>query len=79
MINLFIEGRKMMNVLKELNKKTTGKVTVKTVLGEETYCFMWNAPASVEDINAFEKRNGCRLPDDYKEFLLIANGAIIYK
>lgn len=79
LINLFNEGRKMMNVLKELNKKIKGKFTVKTVLGDETYCFMWNAPASVEDINAFEKRNGCRLPDDYKEFLLIANGAIIYK
>lgn len=68
-----------MNVLKELIKRINGKITVKTVLGDETYCFKWNTPALVEDINSFEKRNECSLPDYYKEFLLIANGAIIYR
>ena len=52
---------------------------IKTVLGEETYYFMWNAPATAEDIQAFENRNECSLPDDYKESLLISNGAILYK
>lgn len=68
-----------MNVLKELNKRLQGKVTVKTVFGDETYCFKWNTPASVENIDDFEKRNECRLPDEYKEFLFTSNGAIIYK
>ena len=68
-----------MNILKELVKTVTEKVKIKSVLGEETYCFMWNTPTTVEDIHAFEKRNECCLPDAYKEFLLSSNGAIIYK
>lgn len=69
----------MMNILKELVKRANEKVMVKSVLGEETYCFMWNAPATAEAIQSFENRNKCSLPNDYKEFLLISNGAILYK
>lgn len=72
-------GGDIMNILKELVNRVNEKVMVKTVLGEETYYFMWNAPATAEDIQAFENRNKCSLPDDYKEFLLISNGAIVYK
>lgn len=72
-------GKNVMNILKELVKKTNEKVMVKSVLGEETYCFIWNDPATAEDIQAFESRNGCSLPNDYKEFLLTSNGAILYK
>lgn len=68
-----------MNILKELVKKVSEKITVKTVLAEETYCFQWNTPATIEDIETFECRNQCSLPSDYKEFLLISNGAIIFK
>lgn len=68
-----------MNILKELVKTVNEKVTVKTLLlGEETYCFTWNAPARAKDIQNFEKRNNCSLPNDYKEFLLASNGAILY-
>lgn len=59
-------GGDIMNVLKDLVNE---KVMIKTVLGEETYYFMWNAPATAEDIQAFENRNECSLPDDYKESL----------
>lgn len=72
-------GGYIMNILKELVNMVDEKVMVKTVLGEETYYFMWNAPAAAEDILAFENRNECCLPNDYKEFLLISNGAILYK
>lgn len=72
-------GGNMMNILKELVKRVNEKVIVKSVLGEETYCFMWNSPATAEDIQAFENRNECSLPNDYKEFLLTSNGAILYK
>ena len=58
--------------------KTKGKITVKTLWGEETYCFLWNAPARLEEIEAFECKNKCSLPNYYKEFLLDSNGAIIY-
>lgn len=72
-------GENRMNILKELVKKVSGDVVIKTVLGEETYCFIWNAPATAEAIQSFESRYECNLPNDYKEFLLTSNGAIIYK
>ena len=68
-----------MNILKDLVNRVNEKVMIKTVFGEETYYFMWNDPATAEDIQAFENRNECSLPDDYKEYLLISNGAILYK
>ena len=69
----------LMNILKELVTKVRNPVTIKTILGEERYCFYWNEPASLEEIEDFENRNKCRIPVDYKEFLLSSNGAIIYK
>lgn len=68
-----------MNVLKALRNIVKEKITVKTIFGEEIYGFYWNEPAKVEKIEAFENRNKCRIPMDYREFLLISNGAIIYK
>ena len=35
-----------MNILNELIKR----ITVKTLLGEETYCFLWITPATLEAI-----------------------------
>ena len=61
-----------MNILKDLVNRVNEKVMIKTVFGEETYYFMWNDPATAEDIQAFENRNECSLPDDYKEYLLIS-------
>lgn len=68
-----------MNILKELVKTVSGKTTIKTLLGEEMYCFHWNDPATIEGIESFELRNQCSLPNDYKEFLLTSNGGIIFK
>ena len=68
-----------MNIINELAKKASEKITVKTLLGEETYCFQWNSPTMMKDIETFEHRNQCSLPKDYKEFLLSSNGAIIFK
>lgn len=67
------------NVLKELANKKNDKIMVKTILGEEIYCFSWNEAANPESIKNFEDKNKCVLPNDYKEFLLTSNGAIIYK
>jgi hypothetical protein len=33
------------------------------------------APASVQQISSAERRLGCQLPDSYREFLLVSNGA----
>src|ERR1700754_488506 len=46
------------------------------LLTEEQIKNEWlgNSPASVEEINFVEQRLGVTLPEDYKEFLLIANG-----
>lgn len=68
-----------MNVLKELVKKVNDKAVIKTVMGEEAYSFIWNEPAPIGNVLDFEKRNKCSLPDEYKEFLLVSNGAVIYK
>lgn len=69
----------LMNVLKELAKKASKKETIKTVLEETTYCFYWNAPATTASLEAFEIQYNCILPTDYKDFLLISNGAVIFK
>ena len=66
-------GGDIMNILKDLVNRVNEKVMIKTVLGEETYYFMWNAPATAEDIQAFENRNECSLPDDIVYIFFIYN------
>ena len=41
--------------------------------------FEWNPPASEEKINEFESVNSITLPIEYKEFLKISNGAMLFK
>lgn len=68
-----------MNILKELKDRVNKKVILKTIFGEETFYFTWNEPTTLDSIEDFENRNKCSLPDVYREFLLISNGAIIFK
>lgn len=68
-----------MNILSKLAQKGNTIVNTKTVLGEENYQFKWNEPANENDILKFEERIGYKLPDAYREFLLIANGGIIFE
>lgn len=68
-----------MNVLKKVVNQSSNKMTIKTLLAEESYSFLWNKPACEDEIKSFEVRNNCKLPKDYKEFLLVSNGAIIFK
>jgi hypothetical protein len=41
--------------------------------------FKWNQPADSEEIQQFEILNGIKLPETYKEFLGISNGATLFK
>jgi len=41
--------------------------------------FEWNTPASDSDIFEYERNNNVSLPESYKEFLKISNGAILFK
>ncbi|APM37845.1 SMI1/KNR4 family protein [Clostridium kluyveri] len=41
--------------------------------------FSWNNPASEEEIHEFESLNNIKLPKNYKEFLKVSNGAVIYE
>lgn len=41
--------------------------------------FEWNQPASELDIMLYEKNSGIILPQSYKEFLKLSNGAILFK
>lgn len=40
--------------------------------------FEFNSPTSIEEINRFTEKTGWHLPDDYKEFLLLHNGAHLF-
>ena len=68
------------NFLKKIVEKTNKKtVVIKTLLGEERFDFFWNNPATYEEIIGFEKKYNCKLPSVYKDFLLVANGGVIFK
>jgi hypothetical protein len=41
--------------------------------------FAWNKPIAIEELNSFENEYGYSLPNTYKEFLRISNGAILFK
>jgi len=41
--------------------------------------FEWQAPACENDIQKFEEINGILLPESFKKFLRISNGAVLYK
>lgn len=41
--------------------------------------FEWNKPAAEEEIQQFEVLNGINLPESFKEFLKISNGAMLFK
>ena len=41
--------------------------------------FEWNQPASELDIMLYEKNSGIILPQSYKKFLKLSNGAILFK
>ena len=50
------------------------------ILGNiEKIGFKWNNPVSEIDIFSFEKENNIIIPKDYKEFLLLCDGGIIYE
>ncbi|MEY9971838.1 hypothetical protein ABH966_002211 [Lysinibacillus sp. RC46] len=40
--------------------------------------FEFNNPASIKDVDRFVEKTGLRLPNDYKEFLLKHNGALLF-
>lgn len=68
-----------MNILTESRKKIEGRILLRTVLKEEYCTFSWNEPASLAEIEAFEEKHQCRFPKTYREFLLTANGATLFK
>lgn len=41
--------------------------------------FNFNVPASLEDINYFLSENNINIPNEYKDFLLLHNGAELFK
>ena len=70
-----------MNILSELIKATeyNSKLQTTSLLGQtETYSFFWNPSISLDDIKKFETKTKVKLPTDYKDFLLVSNGGVIY-
>ncbi len=62
----------------ELRKKKIA--TCKSLIGqEETFLFDWNDPVTEKEIISFENESGWKLPIEYKKFLLVSDGAIIYR
>lgn len=68
-----------MNILKILKDSINGEITLRTALKEEVCTFSWNEPAAREEIEAFEEKHHCRFPEAYREFLLVSNGATLFK
>lgn len=67
--------------LEELFLKTKEKKELKcmNLFGNVIKCsFKWNQPISVERLKSLMDIHGLKLPEDYKKFLLMANGAILY-
>lgn len=69
-----------MNIVKRIMDATrSGKIEVKNIFCKEQYSFVWKDPVSTEELAAFERETGYRLPNDYTEFLLLSNGAVLFK
>lgn len=71
-----------MRAVEELKKRLTERNTliVQNEKGSISEVgFIWNEPATDEEIKKFESNNCIILPEGYKDFLRISNGAILYK
>ncbi|MGC4379308.1 SMI1/KNR4 family protein [Fictibacillus sp. Mic-4] len=68
-----------LNGLKERLRLVNGKLILQSEGGEvgEVIC-EFNESTNQENILSFEKNTGWKLPDDYKDFLLLHNGANIF-
>ncbi|HHY74892.1 MAG TPA: SMI1/KNR4 family protein [Bacillus bacterium] len=68
-------------VIKALKQRLepTGKLTIQRENGEllEVTC-EWNNPASEKELADFSLKTGWYLPDDYRQFLKLHNGAKIF-
>jgi len=68
----------VMNILIELAKKGSKKISVNDAYSSADYNFKWNCPADSNEIEKFEEETNCKLPEYYKEFLLCSNGGVIF-
>lgn len=68
----------MIDIYGYFKKKTGSSFSVNTFLGEHTYLFGWKDGLSIEEIIRFETQTGCKLPNEYKDFLLTTNGASLF-
>ena len=41
--------------------------------------FKWKEPATALEINDFEEKHNIILPEDFKKFLKISNGAVLFE
>ncbi|MDT8719669.1 SMI1/KNR4 family protein [Clostridium sp. 19966] len=71
-----------MKSIKLLREKTSSRNTLNytNIFGETIEVgFSWRNPALEEEIHDFESSNNIKLPESYKEFLKVSNGAIVYE
>lgn len=71
-----------MKQIKLLKERTSTKNTLSytDIFGQTIEVgFLWENPASEEEIHEFESSNNIKLPKSYKEFLMVSNGAVIYE
>ena len=69
------------NMLDTLKKRLDGKNTM-FIQTLQNYCytaeFIFNKPATQKDINKFTLKTNWTIPSDYKDFLLLHNGATFF-
>lgn len=72
---------KPFNALEELYIKSKEKKELECTdfLGNIIRCtFEWNPAIALEDLNKLVSEQNLKLPKEYKDFLLMANGAILF-
>lgn len=75
------EGELIYNTLEGLKKRLSNNRLV--VQGDRGFVceveFIFNPPATVDEVNAFCRRVGFELPKDYSNFIQMHNGAKLFK
>ncbi|MDR9507684.1 SMI1/KNR4 family protein [Brevibacillus agri] len=73
-------SNRVLNVLNALKKRINEHQTlIQQTYGEVfNVQFTWNESASIEDVESICRTTGWVIPDDYKSFLLIHNGASLF-
>ena len=73
---MYLNNKEPESIQECIDRLKSGTETLKNEYNYGTFA-KFNPPAKEADIKEYEDRLGFRLPQDYRDFLLISNGAVI--